>query len=286
MELLELRLKDDSLSDALINACIDVNSDECHVERQKAYDALKTYKHLTYLNPPNAQIGYMEIQHLLSGTSLEAQTAYNILEGYTQAFRNFGYSEQEARHMAGSYVSAMYLLGGISAIKASPALTKQFGVDIAKKPINVQVIISLEMEQKILYGQRVVKENGQNTNRIKGGHSGQISDSNPQYAVEVISVNSDGTRVVKFLTQFDDGNLSKIKTSTLFPESWSDKKIMNAVTTTGSSKSVATRASDGASLHQSTIDGVKVEVIKIGNNVTAGYPCGKGCMTIEQFKGQ
>ncbi|PXZ03944.1 VENN motif pre-toxin domain-containing protein [Gilliamella apicola] len=157
MELLEFRLKDDSLSDALINACIDVNSDECRVERQKAYDALKTYKHLTYLNPPNAQIGYMEIQHLLSGTSLEAQTAYNILEGHTQAFRNFGYSEQEVRHMAGSYVSAMYLLGGISAIKASPALTKQFGVDVAKKPINVQVIISLEMGQKILYGQRVVK---------------------------------------------------------------------------------------------------------------------------------
>lgn len=61
---------------------------------------------------------------------------------------------------------------------------------------------------------------------------------------------------------------------------------MNAVTTTGSSKSVATRAFDGASLHQSTIDGVKVEVIKIGDNVTSGYPCGKGCMTIEQFKGQ
>ncbi|MGX9379577.1 EndoU domain-containing protein [Pseudomonas sp. JQ36] len=95
----------------------------------------------------------------------------------------------------------------------------------------------------------------------------------------------DGTKTVKFVTQFADGDLSKIKTSTLFPDSWTDSQAINAVKLVGDTKPVATRTSDGASLFQSTVNGVKVEVIKIGDNVTAGYPCGRACSTAQSFMG-
>ena len=46
---------------------------------------------------------------------------------------------------------------------------------------------------------------------------------------------------------------------------------------------VATRA-DGAALYQSTVNGVQIEVIKVGNNVTAGYPVGsRGFQTKTNF---
>lgn len=38
-----------------------------------------------------------------------------------------------------------------------------------------------------------------------------MSNENPNYAVETIKLNPDGTRVVKFTTQFPDGNLSKLR---------------------------------------------------------------------------
>ncbi|MGG4606763.1 EndoU domain-containing protein [Providencia sp. Me31A] len=85
-------------------------------------------------------------------------------------------------------------------------------------------VISPEIEAKILVGQRVG-----NSNKLIGGHSPSVSNENPNYAVETIKLNPDGTRVVKFTTQFPDGNLSKIKTSTLFPEHWSDKSIIDSV---------------------------------------------------------
>ena len=150
------------------------------------------------------------------------------------------------------------------------------------KPITV---ISPELESKILYGQRATNSQGNNTNRLIGAHSGNISNANPSFAVETISVNSDGTRNAKLIAQFEDGNISKIKNSTLFPERWTDADVISAVKQTGNSTPLATRASDGASLFQSTVDGVKVEVIKIGNNVTAGYPCGRGCTSADAFGG-
>jgi len=85
------------------------------------------------------------------------------------------------------------------------------------------------------------------------------------------------------ITQFEDGNLSKIKSSTLFPKEWSDTEVITAVKQAGNSTPLATRASDGATLYQSTVNGVKVEVIKIGNKVVAGYPCGKQCLSPEKF---
>ncbi|OTQ69081.1 DUF6862 domain-containing protein, partial [Gilliamella sp. N-G2] len=124
MELLELRLKDDSLSDALINACTDVNSDECHEERQKAYDALKTYKHLTYLNPPNAQIGYQEIEHLLNSTSSEANEFRAIYNGYVVSFKSFGYSDEEAKVMAGRTIGIMMMINGFEGHFTLPIINR------------------------------------------------------------------------------------------------------------------------------------------------------------------
>ncbi|MEQ4710655.1 RNase A-like domain-containing protein, partial [Providencia huaxiensis] len=48
------------------------------------------------------------------------------------AFKNFGYTDEEARTRAGMYVGSIYLLGGMSAVANSGALVKQFGKDVAK----------------------------------------------------------------------------------------------------------------------------------------------------------
>ncbi|WP_256716455.1 EndoU domain-containing protein, partial [Paenibacillus odorifer] len=133
-------------------------------------------------------------------------------------------------------------------------------------------VISSEMEKKILDGQRKLPTK----NELIGGHSPQINNVNPNYAVQEITVNADGTRKVKFTTQFPDGNLSNIKTSTLFPDSWSDSQIINGIKDTGNTASIGVRASDGATLHRGTVNGVQVEVIKIGDNVVSGYPTGGG----------
>ncbi|MWP63268.1 hypothetical protein GQ593_13075 [Gilliamella sp. Pas-s25] len=125
------------------------------------------------------------------------------------------------------------------------------------------------MENKILAGQRI-----EGSNKIIGGHSPNINDANPKYAVETIKVNADGTRTVKYITQFEDGNLSKIKTSTLFPESWSDKSIIDSVNKIGNTKPIGIRLSTGETLHRGTVNKVEIDVIKKGNDITAGYPVG------------
>lgn len=144
-------------------------------------------------------------------------------------------------------------------------------------------VISSEMEIKILSGQQATNASGNPTNRIIGGHSGEISNDNPNYAVQVLSVNADGTQNVKFVTQLPSGDVSNVKTSTLFPSDWANTQTMSAVRQVADTAPLATRASDGASLYQGTVNGVKVEVIKVGNNVTAAYPCGKGCTDPKGF---
>jgi len=153
---------------------------------------------------------------------------------------------------------------------------------VAKK---IETIITPEIEKKILLGQRVINADGIPTNRLIGAHSGLIDNANPNYAVEVLSVNADKTTTVKLLTQFEDGNLSKIKTSTLFPKAWSDVDILDAVKSAGNTIPIAIRTTDGAALFQATVNGVKVEVVKIGNSVTAAYPCGRGCTSAAAFLG-
>ncbi|TDR39315.1 EndoU nuclease-like protein [Tahibacter aquaticus] len=162
---------------------------------------------------------------------------------------------------------------------ARPVVTTFVGTVVAKPP----PFISAEMELKILYGQRVLSANGNPTNRLVGAHGGQITDKHPSYAVEVVSVNLDGTRNAKLVTQFSDGNISKVKTSTLFPEGWNDAQAMSAVRQTAATAPLATRLSDGASLHQSMVNGVRVEVISVGGTVTAAYPCGRGCTNPGSF---
>ncbi|WP_227503184.1 EndoU domain-containing protein [Moraxella bovoculi] len=69
----------------------------------------------------------------------------------------------------------------------------------------------------------------------------------------------------------------------LFPEDWSDEKIINATIQVGNTRSIATRPRDNATLHQFQIDGINIEVIKIGDNVTSSYPCGNNCTSLEDF---
>ncbi|WP_418163002.1 hypothetical protein [Pantoea vagans] len=68
---------------------------------------------------------------MLNSTDPNAKEVFNILEGYTQAFMSFGYTEDEAKARAGSYIGSMYIASGVSAVVASGALAKQFGKDVA-----------------------------------------------------------------------------------------------------------------------------------------------------------
>ncbi|MBC1516400.1 EndoU domain-containing protein [Listeria immobilis] len=138
-----------------------------------------------------------------------------------------------------------------------------------KKASGANSIITPEMEEKILWGQRT----NPNKNKIIGGHSPEISNNHPNYAVEEIILNPDGTRKLKYTTQFPDGNLSKIKTSTVFPEGWSDTKILESSTSIGNTP-ISVRSSDGATWHRSVIDGVEIDVIKRGNEIISAYPTG------------
>ena len=130
-KLAELRIKDANSTQKVLDACAGGASPACTAARKEAFGAIDTYVNLTYQNPKAAQAGYQEIERLLNSTSPEAQQAFNLLESYTEAFKNFGYSDEEARARAGTYVGSIYLLGGMSAIANSGALVKQFGKDVA-----------------------------------------------------------------------------------------------------------------------------------------------------------
>ena len=131
-KLAELRIKDTETTQRLLDTCAGGVSPECTAARKDAFEAIDTYVSLTYQNPKTAQAGYQEIERLLNSTSPEAQQACNLLESYTEAFKNFGYTDEEARTRAGMYVGSIYLLGGMSAVANSGALVKQFGKDVAK----------------------------------------------------------------------------------------------------------------------------------------------------------
>ena len=128
--------------------------------------------------------------------------------------------------------------------------------------------ISSEMQNKILEGQRVGT-----SNKIIGGHSpNAVNNNSPNFAVEEIKINADGTKVVKYYKQFPDGNVSRLKISTLFPDSWTDSDIIDAVQNIADSKPIGVRQLDGQSLHRGIINGIEIDVIKQGNDVISGYP--------------
>ncbi|MGG4202883.1 hypothetical protein ABEW60_00880 [Paenibacillus jamilae] len=62
------------------------------------------------------------------------------------------------------------------------------------------------------------------------GHSPNVvNDENSNYAVEVLRENPDRSKFVQFYHQFPDGTLAKLKKSTVFPDSWSDDKIIGSI---------------------------------------------------------
>lgn len=84
-----------------------------------------------------------------------------------------------------------------------------------------------------------------------------------QAAVKKLSINQDDTKNIKFVKELKDGNISKIKKSTVFPDSWSEKEIVNAINQAGDSTIIATRARDGVSFHRQIINGVEIDLIKV-----------------------
>ena len=144
--------------------------------------------------------------------------------------------------------------------------------------------VSPEMQEKILWGMRQLRADGTPSNGLIGAHSGEIGNYLPDYAVEVLRNNADGTSSVKLVKQFDDGNVSRIKSSTLFPSTWSEADVLGAIQTVGApGNAVASRLSDGSTLYQGTVNGVNIEVIKIGGRVTAAYPTGGGFTSLDTF---
>ena len=137
-------------------------------------------------------------------------------------------------------------------------------------------VISDEMKKKILEGKRK-KESSQ---VVIGGHSPIINDSNPDYAVEVITKNADGTSRIQYVKKLEDGTISSIKESTIFPDTWSDSKIIDSIKKVGATEPIGYRSRDGATLFRSVIDGVEIEVIKIGDTVTTAYPTGGEAKTL------
>ncbi len=144
---------------------------------------------------------------------------------------------------------------------------KPYAEEVHPNPSKTE--ISADMEEKILYGKRKTP-----SNELIGGHSPAIKND-PNYNVEVIANNPDGTTDVKFVTQYEDGNLSRIKKSTLAPDNWSNDKIIDVTNQVADSNPISVRARDGATLHRQTIDGVQWEVIKDSSGqIISSYPTG------------
>ena len=177
-----------------------------------------------------------------------------------------------------------YEVGKLSQVVLARAAIKKCGDLFDKKrgetlspPVNeggsgatAKSNISSEMKDKILEGQRVGT-----SNKIIGGHSANaVNNNSPNFAVEDVRINPDGTRVVKYYKQFPDGNVSRLKTSTLFPEGWSDDEIINSIQNIADSKPIGVRPTDGQTLHRGTVNGVEIDVIKQGIDVISGYPVG------------
>lgn len=136
--------------------------------------------------------------------------------------------------------------------------------------------ITPETAQKILYGTRVPNPNspGGWSQALIGAHSPRIK-SHPDFVSEVLSHNPDGTTTVRLVKRLPDGQLSKLKKSTLAPDSWSDEKIIAVIQQVGNTPAIATRARDSATLHRQRVEGVEWEVIKdVSGDVTSSYPTG------------
>ncbi|RYZ91199.1 MAG: hypothetical protein EOP04_01375 [Proteobacteria bacterium] len=135
--------------------------------------------------------------------------------------------------------------------------------------------LGAEMEQKILYG--TLKND---TSKFIGAHSPRILD-NSAYSITDTVKNLDGTISGKITVKIP-GGAKRSKLSTLFPENWSDDKILATIRDVAGSPSVGRRGVD-ATLHIKIIDGVEIVVIREGEKVTSGYPSGMVGAWVEGF---
>ena len=196
-------------------------------------------------------------------TALEKKKNATSMHEFKKAAKLF------AESIAKIGVNVLMLI--VSLVQTRKAVYKGKEIKVGEKAPEQKTIITSAMEEKILEGQRVFP----GKNEIIGGHSNIISNENEKFVVEVISKNSDGTKVIKYIKDFGDGSISKIKKSTIFPDSWSETEILSAINKTGNSPIIAIRARDGATFHRQIINGVEIDVIKINNEVVSGYPTGR-----------
>ncbi|ACZ07295.1 Uncharacterised protein [Sebaldella termitidis] len=137
------------------------------------------------------------------------------------------------------------------------------------KRLEYKTFISEKTENKILRGELNSKK------IVIGGHSPEINDMSTKYWIkETIKINPDGTRVVRYKKIFPDGTSSKLKKSIIFPETWSDTDIINSIKQIGDTEAIGVRVRDQTTIHRGTVNGVQIEVMKIGSYTTSGYPTG------------
>ncbi|EAW7057620.1 transposase [Listeria monocytogenes] len=204
--------------------------------------------------------------------SNEAQEEAELLQAVIQSVKEGTdpVTGQEISKAQGfSIISGLFFRYTVGGYKGKKFKVSKNILDGIKKSRNSKSILTSEMEAKILEGQRKGTTNG-----INGGHSSNINNANPNFATETVKVNQDGTKVIKFTKQFPDGNISKIKTSTIFPEDWSDKDIVDSILKVSNSNAIGQRNIDGLTLHRGKINGVEIDVIKKGNEIISGYPVG------------
>lgn len=137
--------------------------------------------------------------------------------------------------------------------------------------------IDAEMVEKILRG--VPKARGK---EIIGVHSPNVLKDD-SFFVDEVSKNLDGTISCFVQKKLSDGNISKRKRTKLFPEHWSDEKIINAGRIVAGSQPIAKRSVDEAFLHRVIIDGVEVIALREGSKITSVFPTGEVGKMIDDF---
>ena len=134
--------------------------------------------------------------------------------------------------------------------------------------------LSPQTQEKILMGERKLDVAGNPTKKMIGGHSPRILRHDDYEVTSMGSLNIDGTRSVKYSVHYPDGVITIPKRTALFPESWSDSKIIDSITEISTMPPWGVRYHDRAVNYIEVIDGVRIQVIANDGAITAGYPLG------------
>ncbi|MET8851726.1 EndoU domain-containing protein [Amycolatopsis sp. NPDC004625] len=141
-----------------------------------------------------------------------------------------------------------------------------------------EVRAQVKIDTKVLRGE--VNPNG----KLIGGHSPEILTSPDYRIVGTPTTNADGTVVAKFRKVLSPGPpevLSTPKKSTLAPRGWTDADVLDAGDQVARTPVVQTRATDNATLHTGTVNGVGWVVIKdASGRVTSSFPTGGQAFTL------